>query len=151
MFNERFRQGSPLLNASDSTSTFSSFFDRVLALLLDPLSLKVKTILLTFLNHCFASLENPTIRSELLKLVNVGIWVNVVDQDTIDLHANMSEDRLRLWEKAQKKVTLLHAVGGRKIRAAEGKIENKKLPKPEIENKKLPKAKIENKKLPKAK
>jgi len=78
MVNEKFREKVPMWEAFKKEPTnFPGLIHRVMSLNLDDsgeISIKEQTMVLTFLNHCFNSLEVDLIREELQKLISLRIW-----------------------------------------------------------------------------
>jgi len=78
MVNEKFREKVPMWEAfKKEPSNFPGLIHRVMSLNLDDsgeISIKEQTMVLTFLNHCFNSLEVDLIREELQKLISLRIW-----------------------------------------------------------------------------
>ena len=61
-----------------------------------------KSWLLTFIMRLFSQLEISSVRSEMLKLVSIGIWSNL-SQDKLQSELEKSTDRQKSWAKAEKK------------------------------------------------
>lgn len=58
--------------------------------------------LLAFIMRLFSQLEIPAVRSELLKLVSIGIWSNL-STDRLKSELEKSPDRQKNWARAEKK------------------------------------------------
>jgi intron-binding protein aquarius len=77
MVNEKFRENVSAWDCflEDRPERFSKFFKEVLSIYKrGKLSIREKTIYLTFLINCFQSLETKLIRDECLKLVRPSLW-----------------------------------------------------------------------------
>ncbi|KAI9496193.1 P-loop containing nucleoside triphosphate hydrolase protein [Zychaea mexicana] len=106
--NEKFRQRvSPWDTFASDPAKFASFFGRVIRLSVPPQSnersLLVRRIILTFLIHCFQSLENPLVRKECLKLVPITIWSNLANDGRREAIMNEYVQLRKLWNSAKKK------------------------------------------------
>ncbi|KAI8149758.1 hypothetical protein BJV82DRAFT_663038 [Fennellomyces sp. T-0311] len=104
--NEKFRQRvSPWDTFASDRAKFVSFFGRVIRLLVPPqsLSLRVQRIILTFIIHCFQSLENPLVRKECLKLVPITIWTNLASDSRRNAIFGEYIHLRKLWNNAKKK------------------------------------------------
>ncbi|XP_071832631.1 RNA helicase aquarius-like [Apostichopus japonicus] len=80
MVNEKFREAVPAWEACKAKPDhFPEFFKKVMELSLvegeEKVTLKEKTLLLTFLMHCFNSLEVDLIREQVQRLVSLPMWI----------------------------------------------------------------------------
>ncbi|KAJ3080056.1 hypothetical protein HK102_003346, partial [Quaeritorhiza haematococci] len=122
MVNEKFHERvSGVWDTFTSTDPekFTAFFHKVLELLVDPiipnttntngdstgseLTLQVRRFLLIFLIHCFQSLENPVVRSQCMKLVNVSVWHCLVDDSKREQELTSNPQLVRMWLALEKK------------------------------------------------
>lgn len=80
MLNEKFRERVQAWQAiTNRPEYFGEFFKRVLLACLPEteLSLKEKTALLVFLNHCFNSMEITLCRDQVKRLVSLSMWISL--------------------------------------------------------------------------
>ena len=86
------------------STDFSSFFRRVLALVLD-ISIQdlVRAHLLVFIIGAYQSLDNGLIRKECAPLVSIAIWHNLHDSDTREIHLNRNVSLRKAWRASDKR------------------------------------------------
>ncbi|KAJ8045846.1 RNA helicase aquarius [Holothuria leucospilota] len=83
MVNEKFREAVPAWEACKrKPEHFPDFFQKVMELSLTEeegkVTMKEKTLLLTFLMHCFNSLEVDLIREQVQRLVSLPMWITLL-------------------------------------------------------------------------
>ncbi|KAJ1569560.1 hypothetical protein HK096_002695, partial [Nowakowskiella sp. JEL0078] len=108
LINEKFRQriSLPWSSLVIESSQFHFFFSQILRLLVDPpntITLKIRTILLTFLINSFQSLEIPIVREECMKLVNIGIWHNLANKIKIENCVGADSSLIDSWVRFEKR------------------------------------------------
>jgi len=81
MVNEKFREGVPVWDIFHITGEdhIGAFFDRVFSLPSEKpdMSLIERTSLVLFMINCYASLEDPTIRSCCMKFISLPMWKHI--------------------------------------------------------------------------
>jgi intron-binding protein aquarius len=94
------------LDAFDNDAEkFSSFFNRVIRLLIDSkLSLTLSRFVLMFITKCFSSFENNMVRTQCLKLVTIGIWSHLAHQAKRESLFQEYPNLLKLWNSSNKKM-----------------------------------------------
>ncbi|KAJ3221225.1 hypothetical protein HK099_003677 [Clydaea vesicula] len=106
LINEKFRQkftGVFEVLTTDSEK-FSSFFRKVLELLLDEkLNYQTRCFLLIFLINSFSSQENEVVRSNVLKLVSISIWNCLVDEEVMEKLILTNTEFVKRWAREEKK------------------------------------------------
>lgn len=91
---------------NEDPEKFSTLFQRVTQLIIsDDLSITCQRVLLAFLIHCFQSFENELVRAECLKLVTIGIWINLADDSMRERLFNEYPSLQKLWNSSNKKLS----------------------------------------------
>ena len=111
MINEKFRIKLPVWSSfdSDSQNKIVLLFGKACRLFLDSnVSLVMKSEIITFLIHCFASLDHPVLQSEALRLVNIGILKHLENDHVRNVLFTQSPNLKEIWDRFNLK---LNAIG----------------------------------------
>ena len=85
-------------------SDFSSFFRRVLALVLDrAIQDRIRAHLLVFVISAYQSLDNGLVRKECAPLVSIATWHNLHSDDAREHHLNRNVSLRKAWRAAKKR------------------------------------------------
>ncbi len=89
---------------ADRPADFSTFFQRVLSLSLDPsIPLTSRLALLNFVIGAFGALEKDFVRKECAPLVSISIWHNLHTDTVRESQLEKSSSRRKAWRAAQKR------------------------------------------------
>nr|XP_058954982.1 RNA helicase aquarius-like [Pocillopora verrucosa] len=107
MVNEKFREGVPPWESfKQNPEEFHGFFQRIMEISLadeDMVTIKEQSIVLTFLIHCFNSLEMDLIREQLQHLVSLSMWISLLPERLEQELKNVPKKYRKYWEHLKKK------------------------------------------------
>ncbi|KAJ1972819.1 hypothetical protein H4R35_004465 [Dimargaris xerosporica] len=97
-------------NTERQQAFLTTFFQQVVTLLSPPHfqahTTAIKRALVTFLVHCFQSLENDLIRPECMRLVSVGSWHCLCDAQVRDCEFQRAPKLRKFWNHLNRKFAL---------------------------------------------
>lgn len=107
MVNEKFREGVPPWESfKQNPEQFRGFFQRIMEISLaneDVVTIKEQSIVLTFLIHCFNSLEMDLIREQLQHLVSLSMWICLLPERLEQELKSVPKKYRKYWEHLKKK------------------------------------------------
>lgn len=96
--------------------SISTVINTALHIIVDSLvPAKFRTYALNLVIFGFQNLQVGPVRSELLRLVNIGCWEHLVDNGTREFHMAADPDRSTLWSKSAKKLSMAKGKAKEKI------------------------------------
>ncbi|KAL3984757.1 AAA domain family protein [Acanthocheilonema viteae] len=108
MLNAKFRERIPVWRCIiERPAQFPVFFRRILHLVLDveQITLLERSAIITFLINCFNSVEVDLVRKEVMKIVSLTMWSNLLPTQREDLF--QANPKLRkIWNKIETKTEL---------------------------------------------
>ncbi|VDM96551.1 unnamed protein product [Thelazia callipaeda] len=111
MLNEKFRERIPVWRSIIERPTqFPAFFNKVLHLALEikEITFLERSAVIAFLVNCFNSVEIDIVRSEVVKIVSLSMWSNLLPTQREDLF--QANPKLRkIWNKLEAKQALQSA------------------------------------------
>lgn len=105
MVNEKFRENVPAWDVFKSKpDEFPHFFSQIMLYTLDESlsSIKERTILLIFLDHCYNSLEVDVVRNQVQTTVSLAMWQNLLES-RLNQQLQKSVKLKKMWKSILKK------------------------------------------------
>lgn len=88
----------------DRPTDFSSFFRRVVSMMLDrSLAIPIRTQLLCYLIHAFQSLDCAIVRKECAPLVSIGVWHNLSTDSVRENQFSQNAHLKKTWRASHKR------------------------------------------------
>ncbi|KAJ3103753.1 hypothetical protein HDU97_009849 [Phlyctochytrium planicorne] len=120
LINEKFRQRlDRVWSHLVDSQQFSSFFRRVLAVIVEQSEAKDKNLdtlraLVVFLTHAFQGMEDASIRKELLGVIGIGSWACLEDRRR-EMELSSAQDLRKAWNRSEKKYTSANSTEKKRI------------------------------------
>lgn len=123
MINEKFRLVPFNWSTITQKDTFSLFFEQVMKITVSKENdYASKTMCITFLVNCLASLDIQSVRSEIMKFCNIGMWSALSSRNLDELVGESSQyqEWARGWTKTEKRYDLAKGISKSKLKFQRG-------------------------------